>query len=173
MKDALRTLHELQAAHAVRRPIPPKADRIALARVGIQTERLIQAIKTAEETESATMLLRDAWLNLAHNTGETLGNPMPTLERLQQAVELCLPEKKGDLRPVERSPQSSLAILTLADRFHHHFGKLPTFGSGSPFLRFVREALPVYGLYVPSAVEIKKIAGKGEVSWRGRPLKRP
>ena len=161
MKDALRTLHEFQAAHVVWRPMPPKADHIALTRLGRQTARLIHAIKCAEETETATMLLRDAWLNLDRITGETISSPMPTLERLQQATELCLPEKKRAKRPVGKSPASSLAIIALADHFRQHFGRLPTFGSGSPFVRFIREALPVYGLNVPLVVEIKKIAARG------------
>jgi hypothetical protein len=142
MKVALRTLHKYQAAHAGQRPKPPKADRAALTRLGSQTARLIHAIKGAGESESASMLLKDAWLHLERVTGETVGNPMPTLERLQEAVEFCLPEKKRARKPVEKSPASSLAIITLADQFREHFGRRPTFGTGSPFLKFVREALP-------------------------------
>ncbi|OFZ99975.1 MAG: hypothetical protein A3H35_13015 [Betaproteobacteria bacterium RIFCSPLOWO2_02_FULL_62_17] len=160
MKDALRTLHEFQGAHSVRRPALPKAEYLAISRVGSLTARLIQAIKSAETSETATMVLRDAWLHLDHVSGETLGSPMRTLERLQQAAEFCLPEKKRADRAVEKSPASSLAIITLANHFQQHFGRRPTFGSGSPFLRFIREALPAYGLTVPSLAEIKTIAGR-------------
>ena len=161
INDALRTLHELQAAHAASRPMPPKADRVALTRVGILTARLIDAINGAQESESATMLLRDAWLNLDCITDETVGSPMPSLQRLQRAVEFCLPEKKRIDRPVEKSPASSLAIVALADHFRRHFGRRPTFGTGSPFVTFLREALPAYGLYVPSVVGMRKIAAGG------------
>jgi hypothetical protein len=77
------------------RPTLPKDDRIALSRVARCTASLIDALNKAQETESATLLLRDAWLNLDESSGEKLGNPMPTLRRLQEAVEHCLPEKKA------------------------------------------------------------------------------
>ena len=158
MQDALRTLHELHAAHAVWRPAPPKGDRDALNRIGKQTARLIDAINSAAETETATMLLRDAWLSLDRMNDETISNPMPVLQRLQQAVTFCLPEQKHAARPLEKTPASTMAILRIAEHFRHHFGRQPTFGSSSPFMRFVREALPAYGLFVPKAVDIRRIA---------------
>ena len=156
--DALAILLKYEAANSVWRPMPHKTDHVALTRIGIQTARLIDAINAAAESESATMLLRDAWLNLDRLNDETLGNPMPTLLRLQQAVKVCLPEKKRARRPVEKSPASSTVIITLADQFRRHFSRAPTFGSGSPFLRFVREALPAYGLFVPPLADIRNLA---------------
>jgi hypothetical protein len=160
IKDALRTLVKFQPARPEKRPKLPKVDRIALTRVARQTARLIDAINGAQETETATMLLRDAWLNLDRITGETVGSPMPTLERLQQAAEFCLPRKKRAQSPPEKSPASSMAIATLADQFRQHFGKPPALGGASAFVRFLRNALPAYGLHVPSDVEIKKLAGR-------------
>jgi len=158
IRDALQILEHHQIDHGSRRPVLPKSDRIALTRIGRQTARLIEALNKAQETETATMLLRDAWLKLDHLEDETLGNPMPTLLRLQQAIERCLPEKKSALNPAGRSTPATLAIIALADRFVEHFGKPPGFSRTSPFVTFIRESLPAYGLPVPPVATLRELA---------------
>lgn len=158
ISDAMATLQKVEAANAVWRPVPHKTDHVALTRIGAQTARLIDAINAAAESESATMLLRDAWLNLDRINDETLGNPMPTLLRLQEAVKYCLPAEKRARKPLEKTPAASAVIITLADQFRRHFGRAPTFGGSSPFLKFIGEALPAYGLFVPPLVDIRNLA---------------
>lgn len=161
LKDALRTLSRFQGARVAQRPMPPREDRIALTRVGSHTARLIEAIKSVGESESASMLLKDSWINLDHASGERMPSPMPVLERLQKAAELCLPEQKRAQMPVDGSAASSMAIVALADQFREHFGRAPTFEPGSPFVKFIREALPAYGLPVPALAQMRKIAATG------------
>ena len=159
IEDALQTLQELHDAHAVWQPRPQKADRTALARIGRQTTQLIDAINAAQESETAMMLLQDVWLNLNRETGEPLGNPMPTLLRLRQAIEFCVPDRKAANRPNVNATASSVAVITLADHYRKHFDRAPTFRGASPFLAFLREALPVYGLHLPPVADIRRMAG--------------
>jgi len=160
LRDALRTLKRYQGAQAAQRPMPPKEDRDALARVGSQTARLIQAIKTVGESETASMLLTDSWINL-DQPGERMPSPMLVLERLQKAAELCVPEQKRVQTPLDGSSASSMVIVALAAQFRQHFGSAPSFAAGSPFVKFLREALPAYGLPVPGLAHIRKIAATG------------
>lgn len=160
INDALQTLSGLRVGAPARRPNLPKDDRIALTRVARQTERLIEALNKAQETETATLLLRDAWLNLDDSSGEKLGSPMPTLKRLQEAAEHCLPEKKSAQDIVGKSPASTMAVITLADHFERHFGKLPSIAATSPFIRFIREALIAYDLHVPPISEIRRLVAR-------------
>ena len=161
IREALRVLETFRVAQTFRRPILPKADRLALARVAKQTEHLILAMNRAQETETGTSLLRDAWLSLNDSSGETLANPMPSLERLREAAALCLPEKKSASNRAGQSPASATVISTLADHYLHYFKQAPTFGRTSAFVGFIREALPVYGLSVPAMAEIRNIAARG------------
>ena len=163
VKDALAILNRFQGKQAAQRPMPPKADRDALARVGSQTARLIQAIKSVGESETASMLLTDSWINLDNASGERMPSPMPILERLQKAAELCLPERKRAPTPLDGSAASTsaMAIVALAEQFREHFGRAPSFAPGSPFVKFIREALPAYGLSVPVLARMRKIVAAG------------
>jgi len=159
IRDALKTLTELQASAPSRRPKLPVEEHKALARVARQAVSLIDALNKAQETETATLLLRDAWLKLDDEYGEKIANPMPTLRRLQEAVESCLPEKNSAQKIVGKSPASTMAVITMADQYRRHFGMAPAPGGASPFSRFVREALPAHGLIVPPLSEIRRLVG--------------
>ena len=159
IKGALHTLVELQASAPPRRPKLPVDEHKALTRVGRQTASLIDALNKAQETETATLLLRDAWLKLDDEYDERIANPMPTLRRLLEAVESCLPEKNAAAKITGKSPASTMAVITLADQYRQHFGTAPKLGPASPFTRFVREALLAHGLVVPPMVEIRRLVG--------------
>ena len=159
ISDALETLTELQASAPPRRPKLPVDEHRALTRVARQATGLIDALNKAQETETATLLLRDAWLKLDDEYGEKIANPMPTLRRLLEAVESCLPERNPAQKFVGKSPASTMAVITLADQFRRHFGTAPKLGPASPFARFVREALLAHGLVVPPMGEIRRLVG--------------
>lgn len=160
LREALQTLAELQASAPPRRPKLPRDEHNAVTRVARQTVRLINALNKAQETETATLLLRDAWLKLDDETGEKIPNPMPTLRRLQEAAESCLPEKNSAQKITGKSPASVVAVIRLADLFEQHFGKAPPLGSASPYLKFLREALPMHDLPLPPMAEIRRLAAR-------------
>ena len=147
------TLERARSAKA-----PSQEEYEALANVAAAAHQLTQALKYVQRFRKADAYLHNAWREVAARTADGLPelpeNLGAALERLQEAARLWLPGDNPRHRPADFSTRAP-AILLLAEHFRDVFGAAPTYGAGSPFVKFCRAAFPEYGFGAPSPGKLR------------------
>ncbi len=156
---AAATLERAQQHRALH---PSEDDWRALIEIAERAESLATALARADRLELPAAYLRSAWREASGAAGANDDFPesiSDTLRRLAEAARRWAPDSPvAAHRPRDDGP-GSLALAVLAEQFRAEFGMSPTYGSGSPYMKFLRVALPAYGFAAPSAQKARDPLG--------------
>lgn len=132
-------------------------DTAALITISERAKALITALVNADRLELPAGYVQHAWREI---TGTDYPDFQGALRHLAEASLRDLPEqsKRAAHRPLDDSLRPS-AIVGLQQIYREVFEANPTFGSNSPFTRFLSYALPRYGFPAPSARKARRPFG--------------
>ena len=155
-RRAAQKLAEQAQRAKTREDDPPPEHFEALREIAKRAADLANQFHHVMRHPGSGQFLRDAWRQGARTGRQFPEDLIETLQNLASAAMIWQPAPNPKHRPELRTP-AIRCVEKLALEFYLVFDEWPSVGNGSPFVRYLREALPEAGFVCPSLETLTRI----------------